>query len=157
MDAQRTIYFQKWRPLKHNSSHCLWGTNNSKSPFTLNVCVCLCVYDVILLTLFSVVLFTLSDGKCRQTSKQIIANTNANAQCERALMLNVNFQRGISCLCSSLYNCAGISRWSFRKISTQIIYLYFVKIILTSQKVFLNFYFWLSIVIIIPSWIIACG
>ena len=44
----------------------------------MSVSVC----DAILLPLLSVVLFTLSDDKCRQTSKQIIPN--ANAQCERA-------------------------------------------------------------------------
>ena len=52
---------------------------NPKGLFTLSVCFCVC--DVISITLFSVVLFTLGDGKCRQTSKQIVAN--ANAQCER--------------------------------------------------------------------------
>ena len=52
-----------------------------KGSFTLSICFCIC--DVILITLFSVVLFILSDGRCRQTSKQIIAN--ANAQCGRAL------------------------------------------------------------------------
>ena len=63
--------------------------------FTLSICFCVC--HVIFLALFSVVLFTLSDGKCQQTSKQI--NTNANAQCERALIhssifMTINFEHG---------------------------------------------------------------
>ena len=61
--------------------------------FTLSICVC----HVIFLALFSVVLFTLSDGKCQQTSKQI--NTKANAQCEWAFIhsstfMTINFEHG---------------------------------------------------------------
>ena len=47
----------------------------------MSVSVCFCICDAISLPLLSVVLFTLNDGKCRQTSKQFLANS----QCEWAL------------------------------------------------------------------------
>ena len=59
--------------------HTFYGEQPPKSSFTRIVYVCFCVCDATSLPLLSVVLFTLSDDKYLQTSKQ--TNANGNVQC----------------------------------------------------------------------------